>query len=259
MSARGARGRTMTGDPVWQRLEFGSYSADLPLWEELAAGVESTAAEHGPVLELGAGAGRVALHLARRGHAVVALERSSELAAELARRAEEDDLPIEVLRADLERSDGGELPRPVGAAIAPLHVIQQLEPGGRRSLLGALARALPSGARLGVTVVDDASLLGGQIEADPIPEMRDLEGWVYSSEPLWVQVEEGEIRVRRLRNRVGPDGALERAVHDEVLHRLPPERLEAEAAEAGLAALERRQLCTDRSEADSIAVILEAS
>ncbi len=258
MSApRGARSRTMAADPVWQHLEFGSYAADLTLWEELAEAGSPAVSGGRAVLELGAGAGRVAVHLAERGHRVVAVERSAELAAELEGRAGEGDLSISVLRADLERFDV-ELPEPIGAAIAPLHVIQQLEPGARRALLGALAQALPAGGRLGATVVDEASLLDRQSEPDPIPEMRDFEGWVYSSEPLWVQIDEAAIRVRRLRNRVDRDGELERAVHDELLHRLPPEALEAEAAEAGLRAIERRPLAAGRDEADSIAVILEA-
>src|SRR5208283_2096223 len=44
---------------VWHDLECGTYRADLPLWRELArdAGV-------GPILEIGAGSGRVSLDLA---------------------------------------------------------------------------------------------------------------------------------------------------------------------------------------------------
>ena len=49
---------------IWHDIECGGYAADLPLWRELAA------AEAGPVLDVGAGAGRVALELARHGHAV---------------------------------------------------------------------------------------------------------------------------------------------------------------------------------------------
>ncbi len=67
---------------IWQDVEFGSYAADLALWEELAA------AAGGPVIELGAGSGRVAMHLARAGFEVIAVERDAELAGELAARAE---------------------------------------------------------------------------------------------------------------------------------------------------------------------------
>ena len=43
---------------VWHEVECGGYAADLPVWERLADAAD------GPVLELGCGTGRVALHLA---------------------------------------------------------------------------------------------------------------------------------------------------------------------------------------------------
>ena len=52
----------------WHDLECGGYDVDLPLWRELAAEAG------GPVLDVGAGTGRVALDLARRGVAVTALD-----------------------------------------------------------------------------------------------------------------------------------------------------------------------------------------
>ena len=66
---------------VWHDVECGRYDADLPLWRELAA------AEGGPVLDVGAGTGRVALDLARAGFPVVALDREPELLAALEERA----------------------------------------------------------------------------------------------------------------------------------------------------------------------------
>ena len=47
---------------IWHDIENGSYSADLPLWLELAAEAG------GPVLDLGAGTGRVARALHGGGH-----------------------------------------------------------------------------------------------------------------------------------------------------------------------------------------------
>ena len=66
---------------IWHDVECGGYAEDLPLWRELAA------AEAGPVLDVGAGAGRVALELARAGHDVTALDLDAELLAELRARA----------------------------------------------------------------------------------------------------------------------------------------------------------------------------
>jgi hypothetical protein len=88
--------------------------------------------------------------------------------------------------------------------------------------------------------------------------MRELDGWVYSSEPLWVQVGDEALTVRRLRERVSPGGQMERAVHDEILHRIEPEALEREAADAGFLPIGRRAISSGESEADSIVVLLGA-
>ena len=66
---------------IWHDLECGGYAADLPFWRALAR------RHGGPVLDVGAGTGRVALVLARDGLAVIALEHDRVLADELARRA----------------------------------------------------------------------------------------------------------------------------------------------------------------------------
>ena len=56
---------------IWHDLECGGYVEDLTLWQSLAD-------EQGdPVLDVGAGTGRVALALARRGHRVTAFAPSS--------------------------------------------------------------------------------------------------------------------------------------------------------------------------------------
>jgi hypothetical protein len=247
----GARSEPATDDDVatWQRVEFGSYTADLPLWEELAGEGEA------PAAELGAGAGRVTLHLAGRGVRMLAIDREPELLDELGRRARVDRLAIETLAADaadLERTGIR-----IGAAFAPLHLIQQVDPDRRRDLLGGLASVCESGAAIGLTVVDEGSLFEGGIEGGSVPDMVEIDGWVYSSEPLWVQVGDETITVRRLRQRVAPGGEIERSVHDELLHRLDPAALEAEAEAVGLAPRERRPIRSGPAEADSIAVILE--
>jgi len=78
---------------IWHDVECGAYAADLPLWEELSAEAE------GLVLDLGCGTGRVALHLARRGHAVVGLDTSPDVILALGDRAKE--LPVDSAVGDV--------------------------------------------------------------------------------------------------------------------------------------------------------------
>jgi hypothetical protein len=107
-------------------------------------------------------------------------------------------------------------------------------------------------------LVDESTLLSAGTAATQIlPDMRELDGWVYSSEPLWVQVGDEVLTVRRLRERVAPDGKMERTVHDERLHRVSPDRLELEGADAGLPRAGRRQISSGPNEADSAVVLLE--
>src|SRR5215211_6069455 len=77
---------------LWHDLECGGYRDDLPWWRSLAA------ATGGPVLDVGAGTGRVTLDLAAQGLAVVALDNEAALLAALAHRAAR--LPVETVVAD---------------------------------------------------------------------------------------------------------------------------------------------------------------
>jgi precorrin-6B methylase 2 len=237
---------------IWQQVEFGDYTADLSLWRELAEAAD------GPVLELGSGAGRVALYLCEEGAEVMPLERDSGLADQLEASAAERGLEIRAVVADLDSPAELRLPSKPALAIGPLHLIQVLDGAGRPALLGRLAELIAPGGTVALTVVDETTLLNAGTAATQIlPDMRELDGWVYSSEPLWVQVGEDVLRVRRLRERVSPEGRMERTVNDEILHRVSPERLELEAEDAGLRPVGTRQISSGPNEADSTLVILE--
>jgi SAM-dependent methyltransferase len=242
----------MTSAGIWQEVEFGSYGADLPIWVELAEAAD------GPVVELGAGAGRVSLHLAGHGYEVVALERDLDLIRELEELAEERNVEVSVVAGDLGSPAELELPVRPALAIGPLHVIQVLEAPGRPALLRRLRELLAPGGTLALTVVDESTMLSsGAASTQILPDMRELEGWVFSSEPLWVQVGDRALTVRRLRESVDPDGRMERDIHDEILHRVNAATLEREAEKAGFRPAGRRQISSSESEADSTVVILE--
>jgi hypothetical protein len=91
----------------------------------------------------------------------------------------------------------------------------------------------------------------------PLPDMREADGWVYSSLPLWFNIDGETIVAKRLRERVSPSGETERHVHEDRLAILDAETLEAEATDAGLGPVERRRIDNGADEADSTVVILE--
>jgi SAM-dependent methyltransferase len=256
----------LSEEAVWQDVEFGSYAADLPLWEELAEACGE------PVLEVGAGSGRVSLHLARMGIRVVSVDTDDGMVAELAARAGNECVPVRAAGADVTSPGFAELvaeaasPGTAGAetglefplVIAPLQLLQLFGREGRSAALSSLASALSPGGRLAVALVDESTIATSEGSLPPPnpPDMREVDGWVYSSEPLWVQVSDEMLRMRRLRQRVSPQGDLVRSVHDDLLHRLPPETLEEEAGEAGLTPVSRREVEAGPNEAGSVVVIL---
>ena len=141
-----------------------------------------------------------------------------------------------------------------------MHVVQMLDRPARAVLVEAAARLLAPGGDAGARdhrrVHSDRA--GQRRAAAASRTCKEIDGWVFSSEPLWVQVTEETITARRLRERVAPDGALERSVHDDVLHRTGAEDLERLGAELGLRRRQAPQIRSGPIESDSIVVLLEA-
>jgi hypothetical protein len=92
--------------------------------------------------------------------------------------------------------------------------------------------------------------------APPLPDTREVDGWVYSSLPIEAQVDSGSIRVRRLRQTVSPAGDLEEELCEVELRTLGAETLEAEAREAGLRPAGRRPISATDAHVGSTAVLL---
>jgi SAM-dependent methyltransferase len=218
----------MSVEAIWHDVECGSYAADLPLWEELADACGGT------VLDLGCGTGRVALHLARRGHPVVGLDVAPGLLAALRERA--DDLPVETLPADAREF---RLAAPAALAIAPMQVLQLL-PGAaeRAECLRSIAAALAPGGLFAAAIIEAMPPPDGS--PAPLPDVREIDEWVYSSLAVEAAVGEGEIVIRRLRQIVSPNGELSEEGNEVRIATFPAGQLEVEAAAAGLTALERR-------------------
>jgi SAM-dependent methyltransferase len=234
----------------WHDIECGAYAADVALWRELAD------AANGTVLEIGAGTGRVALDLARRGHPILALDSDEELLAALRERVTAVCAPVETLRADARDFAIG---APVPLAIAPMQTVQLLGGApGRAAFLACARRALRPGGLLVVALADPFEGFDPGAALLPLPDLREEDGWVYASQPTAVRDEGEATAIERRREVVGPAG--ERTeTHDVVrLDRVTATELEAEAAAEGFEARPRRQVDATSDHVGSEVVVLRA-
>jgi SAM-dependent methyltransferase len=209
---------------LWHDVECGDYREDLALWRSLAGA--------GPVLDVGAGTGRVALDLAARGVPVVALDADAELLAALDERAGAAGVAVETVRADARAFDLGDRGFPV--IVVPMQTLQLL--GGAQGRAAFLRRArahLAPGGLVAVALADALESFSSEIDGLPEPDLLEVDGVLYASRPLAVVDEGDRAAIHRLRQIEGPDGVRSES-HDVIrLDRVSPEELEAEAAALG--------------------------
>ena len=236
---------------AWHDVECASYTADLPLWRELAEAVG------GPVLDLGCGSGRVALDLAGRGHAVTAVDSDATLVAALSRRARDSGMRVRCAVGDARSLALGET---FALAIAPMQVVQLL--GGEQGRRAALARVrdhLRAGGAFAAALADPFEGVAPEDSLPPLPDVREEDGWVLSSRPVAVRSEPGAVAVDRLRQAVSPAGELAETLVTVRLDALGADELEAEARQAGYRPAGRRRVPETEDHVGSTVVVLEAS
>lgn len=236
---------------LWHELECGRYAQDLPLWRELAA-----EAGGGPILDLGAGSGRVSLDLARAGHAVVALDVDAVLLTALDERAATDGLTAETVQAD---ARDFALARRFPLVLAPMQTIQLLDgPDGRAGLLRSAAAHLTTGGLLACALADAFEGFDAEHTEPPLPDLLERDGWVYASHPVAVRPDPGGTTIERIRQTVAPDGT-RTAEGDAVrLDKLDADTLEAEGVAAGFAPAGRRFVEMTDEHVGSEVVLLRA-
>jgi SAM-dependent methyltransferase len=234
---------------IWHDIECGGYVEDLPLWHGLAS-------QHGdPVLDIGAGTGRVTLDLARHGHRVTALDRDQALLEELVRRA--DGLEVETVHAD---ARSFELGRRFPLCIVPMQTIQLLGGHkGRTAFLSCAARHLAVGGVLAATIsspLEPYEVLDGAYA--PLPDVRELDGVVYASQPVAVRVDGHGYVLERRREIVTAAGAHSVQSDAVRLDRLSPSELEREARAIGFTPAGRSEVAATADYVGSEVVILRA-
>jgi SAM-dependent methyltransferase len=248
---------------IWHDLECGSYRADLPLWRELAD------RHPGPILDVGAGTGRVALDLARAGRSVTALDLDPALLGALkqrAARAEVQTVCADARSFELSRRD-------FGLCVVPMQTIQLLDGSARRVAFLRTARAhLRRGGLLACSILaalEPFDCADGDI--GPTPETARVDGAVYLSRPTRVGVLGRSVLIERERRILtagegagggGPrehrsgEGAAERDVIE--LDRVSASELEREAIESGLRPEPAREVAPTEDHVGSAVVMLRA-
>jgi SAM-dependent methyltransferase len=215
---------------TWHDVEHGAYEADLPLWRELAD------AQGGPILELGAGTGRVAGDLAARGHEVVALDNDPELLAALAERAP----TVTTVNGDARDFT---VERRFALVIAPMQLVQIVGgPEARLAMLRRVHEHLTPGGAFAAALAEPRDAVPDGDPLPPLPDMLERDGWVFSSQPVSVREQNGRVVVTRRRQVVSPSGALDEELVEIGLDLVGVEEFEHETSAAGFAPAERRQI-----------------
>ena len=222
---------------VWHEIECHGYDADLGLWLELAR------VEQGPVLDVGAGTGRVAVPLAYAGHDVTALDIDGDLLAALPRE-------IPTVTADAQAFD---LDRRFGLLVVPMQTVQLLD--DRAAFLRAARRHLLPGGLLAAAVAEDFETFDVTVGL-PFPDVGEREGWRFSSQPTALRSTQDGVRIERVRTAWRPDGR--RSVEPDVieLNRLTAAQLEVEARARGFTPEPAREIAPTPDHVGTTVVML---
>jgi SAM-dependent methyltransferase len=196
----------MNVDAIWHDLECGGYTEDLALWRELAGRTG------GPVLDIGAGAGRVTLELAACGVQVVAVDVAAPLLAALACRAAR--LPVETVLADARELQLG---RQFALILVPMQTLQLFGgAAGRTAFLGRALEHLQPGGLLAAALADAMDSFDEEHDMPPPPDACEILGVRYSSQLLRVLDDGGRAAIHRRREIVPAHDRDE--VQDVVVH-----------------------------------------
>jgi hypothetical protein len=97
-----------------------------------------------------------------------------------------------------------------------------------------------------------------EIVGPPLPDVREQDGWVFQSQPVFLRQVPGGCEIDRVRQAVSPSGELTESYNTIRLDDLAPEELESDARAAGFRVCPRREVPGTRDYVGSTVVMLEA-
>ena len=237
---------------MWHDLECGRYTADLACWRGLAA-------EHpGPVLDVGAGAGRVAIDLAARGHDVTALDQDAGLLGELSQRAGPAGARLATVIAD---ARDFRLDEKFALIVVPMQTIQLLRAPGRARFLACAVGHLRAGGRLAAAITEHFDLYDERAEDAhrlPTPDVHHDAGTTYVSQATAVRQTGEAFILQRRREVIRPEGTRLVEMHQDRIDLLTADHLEREASAAGLRPAGRTEIAATGDHVGSVVVMLDA-
>ena len=130
----------------------------------------------------------------------------------------------------------------------------------RRAALERVVAHLAPGGTFAAAVVEDRHIPAddpGQLAA-PLPDVREHDGWVFSSLPRSVRRDGGRLVIERLRQAISPAGEITEQVDITHLSPLSAAELEAEGRDAGLRAAGTREVVATDWHVGSTVVLMEA-
>ena len=164
----------MNRESIFHGMESGLYEADIPVLTALAAGTT------GPTLDVGTGAGRIAIALHKLGHPVVGLDMDQALLDGL--KEKEPGIPTvcddatkladTVPRGAWLSPQVGYIGGAFGCIIAAQNTVQLMDRDGRREFVKGASEHLRSGGVLAMAVDNftDEFWEPGEIDDDELPE-----------------------------------------------------------------------------------------
>ena len=145
--------------------------------------------------------------------------------------------------------------------LAPMQLLQLLGDADQRAgFYRSAARALRPGGLLAIALFDLSGEPTGEEYGPPLPDMRDVDGWVYASQPLTIGVADdgSEVVLERMRTIVSPAGKVSEQPNTIALQVVGPDRCEREARAAGLEPEERVAIPPTERYVGSVVVLLRA-